>query len=133
MNILDWFHLETNFIDQFDLLCSPTDSQESSPAPQFEDISSLVLDFFMALTSVRDYWKNNSFNYGNFVGKMMSLFFNMLSRFARAFLWRSNCLLISWLQWSLQWLWSPREQNPWLLQIPPLLFAIKCWNQMPCS
>ena len=34
-------------IDQFDLLCSPRDSQESSPAPQFEDISSLVLALFM--------------------------------------------------------------------------------------
>ena len=33
-----------------------------------------------------------------FVGKMMSLLFNMLSRFDIAFLPRSKCLLISWLQ-----------------------------------
>ena len=33
-----------------------------------------------------------------FVGKMMSLLFNKLSRFAIAFLPRSKCLLISWLQ-----------------------------------
>ena len=33
-----------------------------------------------------------------FVGKVMSLFFNMLSRFVIAFLPRSKCLLISWLQ-----------------------------------
>ena len=33
-----------------------------------------------------------------FVGKVMSLFFNMLSRFVMAFLPRSKCLLISWLQ-----------------------------------
>ena len=32
-----------------------------------------------------------------FVGKAMSLLFNMLSRFAIAFLPRSKCLLISWL------------------------------------
>ena len=32
-----------------------------------------------------------------FVGKVMSLFFNILSRFVRAFLPRSKCLLISWL------------------------------------
>ena len=32
------------------------------------------------------------------VGKVMSLFFNMLSRFVIAFLSRSMCLLISWLQ-----------------------------------
>ena len=33
-----------------------------------------------------------------FIGKVMSLLFNMLSRFAIAFLPRSKCLLISWLQ-----------------------------------
>ena len=33
-----------------------------------------------------------------FVGKVMSLIFNMLSRFVIAFLPRSNHLLISWLQ-----------------------------------
>ena len=32
-----------------------------------------------------------------FVGKVMSLLFNMLSRFIIAFLPRSECLLISWL------------------------------------
>ena len=35
--------------------------------------------------------------YGPFVGKAMSLLFNMLLRFVRAFLPRSNHLLISWL------------------------------------
>src|SRR5574337_1883669 len=33
-----------------------------------------------------------------FVGKVMSLLFNMLSSFVIAFLPRSKCLLISWLQ-----------------------------------
>ena len=33
-----------------------------------------------------------------FVGKVMSLLFNMLSRMVVAFLPRSKCLLISWLQ-----------------------------------
>ena len=33
-----------------------------------------------------------------FVGKVMSLFFNMLSRLVITFLSRSKCLLISWLQ-----------------------------------
>ena len=33
-----------------------------------------------------------------FVGKLMSLLFNMLSRLVIAFLSRSKCLLISWLQ-----------------------------------
>ena len=34
----------------------------------------------------------------NFVGKVMSLLFNILFRFVIAFLPRSKCLLISWLQ-----------------------------------
>ena len=34
----------------------------------------------------------------NFVGKVMSLLLNMLSRLVIAFLPRSKCLLISWLQ-----------------------------------
>ena len=33
-----------------------------------------------------------------FVGKVMSLLFNMLSRLVTAFLPKSKCLLISWLQ-----------------------------------
>ena len=33
-----------------------------------------------------------------FVGKVMSLFFNMLSRLVITFLWRSKRLLISWVQ-----------------------------------
>ena len=34
----------------------------------------------------------------NFVGKVMALLFNMLSRLVIAFLPRSKCLLISWLK-----------------------------------
>ena len=43
-------------------LCSPTDSQESSPTPQFESINSLVLSFLHSptLTSIHDHWKNHS-------------------------------------------------------------------------
>ena len=38
---------------------------KSSPAPQFEVISSLALSFFYcpALPSIQDYWKNHSFDY----------------------------------------------------------------------
>ena len=50
-------------IDWFDLLCCLRDSQESSPAPQFESINSLVLSLLYGpdLISVHDYWKNHSF------------------------------------------------------------------------
>ena len=46
-------------------LYSLRDSQESSPAPQFEDFSSLVLSLLYGptLTSIHDYWKNHRFDY----------------------------------------------------------------------
>ena len=50
------------------------------------------------LTSLHDYWKNQVLTRWSFVGKVMSLLFNMLSRFVIAFLPRSKHLLISWLQ-----------------------------------
>ena len=50
------------------------------------------------LTSILDYWKSIVLIMWTFVGKVISLLFNMLSRFAIAFLPRSKCLLISWLQ-----------------------------------
>ena len=50
------------------------------------------------LTSIHDYWKNLSFDYVDFVGKLMSLLFNMPSRLVIAFLPRNKWLLISWLQ-----------------------------------
>ena len=48
---------------------------------------------------VYDYWKNYSSDHiQTIVGKVMSLLFNMLSRFVIAFLPRNKHLLISWLQ-----------------------------------
>ena len=43
--------------------CSPRDSQESSPTPQFKSINSLALSCIHSptLTSIHDYWKNHSF------------------------------------------------------------------------
>ena len=50
------------------------------------------------LTSIHDYWKNHTLTRRTFVGKVMSLLLNMLSRLVITFLPRSNRLLISWLQ-----------------------------------
>ena len=44
-----------------------------------------------------------------FVGKVISLLFNMLSRLVIAFLPRSKYLLISWLQSSSAVFWSPKN------------------------
>ena len=58
MNTQDWSPLGWTDCSP----CSPRDSQESSPTPQFKSISSLVLSFFYSptLTSIYDYWKNHS-------------------------------------------------------------------------
>ena len=42
--------------------CSPRDSQESSPTPQFKRINSLALSFLYSptLTSLHDHWKSHS-------------------------------------------------------------------------
>ena len=80
--------------------CSPRDSQESSPTPQFKSINSLALSFpyCPALTSIHDYWEKEALKRWTFVSKVMSLLSNMLSRLVITFLPKSKCLLISWLQ-----------------------------------
>ena len=84
------------------------DSQESSPAPQFESINSLTFSLLMVQHS-HPYMttrKTIALTRRNFISKVMSLLFilfyfillfNMLSRFVIAFLPRSKHLLIAWL------------------------------------
>ena len=80
-------------------LCSPRDSQESYTTPQFKSINFSALSFLHSptLTSINDHWKNHSLTRWTFVGKVMSLLFNM-PRLVITFLPRSKRLLISWLQ-----------------------------------
>ena len=84
--------------DWFDLL-APRDFQESSPVPQFEGISSSPSAFFMVQVSQLYITTGETIalTLWTFVGRVMSLVFNTLSRFVIAFLQRSKHLLISWL------------------------------------
>ena len=85
-------------IDWFDLLAAKR-ILKSSWTPQFKNINSLALSLLHGptLTSIHDYWKTIALIILTFVNKVMSLLFNMLSRFVIAFLPRSKRLLISWL------------------------------------
>ena len=58
MNTQDWSPLEWTVGSP----CSPRDSQESSPTPQFKSINSSALSFLHSptLTSIHDHWKNHS-------------------------------------------------------------------------
>ena len=51
--------------------CSPRDSQESSPAPQFKSIDFLALCILYdpTLTSIYIFWKNHSFEYTKLMAK----------------------------------------------------------------
>ena len=64
-------------MDWLDLPCSPRDSQESSPTPQFKSINSLVLSFLYGpiLTSIMTTGKTIALTIWTFVGKVMSLLF----------------------------------------------------------
>ena len=79
----------------FDLLAVQRTLKESSLIPQFKSINPLVFSSYihtwlLEKTVVLTIW--------TFVSKVMSLLFNMLSRFVIAFLSRNKCLLFSWLK-----------------------------------
>ena len=83
---------------------------ESSPTPQFKSINSSALSFLYSptLTSIHDYYgKTIALTRRTFVGKVMSLLFNILSRFVIAFLLRSKHLSNS------------RHQSPPIVKMEP--------------
>ena len=68
-------------------------------------------DFFIVQLSYpyKTTGKTISLTRQTFVGKLMSLLFNMLSRLVIAFLPRSKHLLILCCSYHLQWFWSPKR------------------------
>ena len=67
----------------------------------------------------------------NFIGKIMSLLFNMLSRLVIAFLTRNKHLLISWLQSPSAVILEPQNNSLLLFPLFPHLFAMKWCDWMP--
>ena len=74
---------------------------------------------------IHDYWKHHSFDYPDFVSKLMSLLSNTLSRFVIAFLPRSKSLLILWLQSPSVVILEPKKIKSVLVSTFPHLFAMK--------
>ena len=68
-----------------------------------------------------------------FVGKVMSLLFNMLFSLVIAFLPRNKGLLISCLSHNLQWIWSPKKIKSVTVSIVSSTISMKWWDQMPWS
>ena len=71
-----------------------------------------------------------------FAGNVISLHFNMMSRLVIAFLPRSKCLFMSWLQSPSAVILESKKINSVTVSIvsPSIcLFAMKLWDQMPWS
>ena len=70
-----------------------------------------------------------------FVGKVMSLLFNTLSWLVIAFLLRSKCLFLSWLQSPSAVILEAKKKKKSLSLFPlfPYLFAMRWWDWMPWS
>ena len=66
-----------------------------------------------------------------FVGKVMSLLFNMLPRFVKAFLPRSKRLLISWLQSPSAVILEPKKIQSVTASIFSPSNCMKQWDWMP--
>ena len=113
--------------------CSPRDSQEFSPTPQFKSINSLVLSFLYSptLTSMHDYWKNHSLDQMGLCWQ--SLCFLMCSRLIITFLPSSKNLLISWLQSPSAMVLEPKKIKSLTVSTVSHLFAMKWWDWMPWS
>ena len=71
--------------------CTPRDSQESPPTPQLKSINSSAVSFLYSptLTSIHDYGETIALTRWTFVGKVIFLLLNMLSRLVINFLQRS--------------------------------------------
>ena len=65
-----------------------------------------------------------------FVSKVMSLLFNILSRFVIAVLPRKKCLFCG-CSHHLQWFLEPKKIKSITVSIVSHLFAMKWWDQMP--
>ena len=106
--------------------CSPRDSQESSPTPQFKSINSSVSAFFMVQHS-HPYMatgKTIALTRQIFFGKVMTLLFNILSRLVVAFHTRSKCLLISWLQSPFAVILEPKKIKSLTIPLFPHIFGM---------
>ena len=81
--------------------------------------------FGPTITSIHDYWKNHSFDYMDFCQQSDVSVFNVLSRFVTAFLPRSKCLLISWLQPPSAVILEPRKIKSVTVPLFPFYLS---WN-----
>ena len=128
VNIQDWFPLGwTGWISLLSKGLSRVFSSTSLKASILQHSA-----FFMVQLShpYMTTGKNKALTIQNFVKKVMSLLFNMLSRLVIAFLPRSKHLLISWLQSPSAVILEPRKIVSWCFHCF-LIYLPWRWDQMP--
>ena len=131
VNIQDWFHLGwTGWISLQSKGLSRVFSNTTVQKHQFfgGQLAFFVVQISHPYTTTG---KTIALTRWTFVGKIMSLLFNMLSRLLIAFLPRNKCLLILWLQSpSAVILKPPKIQSATVSTVCPSV-AMKWWNQIP--
>ena len=129
MNIQDWFPLElTGWISMLSKGLSRVFSQHHS-----SKASILRHSAYFRVQLSHPYMttgKTIALTRRTFLGKAMSLHFNMLSRLVIAFLPRSNHLLISWLQSISTVILESKKMKSDTVSIFPHLFAMRWWDWM---
>ena len=120
MNIQDWFPLGLTVL--ISLLCEGLSGVFSSTTVWRHQIFSAQPFFIVQLSHLfLTTRKTIALTIWTFVGKVISLLFNTLSRFAIAFLSRSKRLLISWLQSPSTIILDPRKIKSVTLFFPNYL------------
>ena len=135
-NTTEWLSLSHSFkIDRFDLL-AVQGTLKSLLQHHSSNASILRCSAYFRVQLSHPYMttgKTIALTRWTFVGKVMSLIFNMLPRLVTAFLPRSKCLLIPWLQSPSTVNLEPPKINLSLFPLFPHVFALKWWDQMPWS
>ena len=107
VNIQDWFPLELiGWISLLSKWLSRVFSNTTVQKHQFFGTPFFIVQLSLSYMTTG---KTIALTRQIFVGKVMSLLFNMLSRLVVTFLPRNKCLLISWLQLPSAVIWSPRK------------------------
>ena len=133
MNIQDWFPL--GWTDLISLQSKGLSRVLSSTTVQKHHFFSVQpylwthLLWTTTLTSACDYWKKHTLTIWTFAGKLMSLLFNMLSRFLMALLPRSrHFFLISCLQSPSTVILVPKKITSVTISIVSPLFVLQWWD-----
>ena len=127
-------------MDWLDLLAVQGTLKTTPPTPYLYHHSSkaaiLLLSVFFIVQLSHPYMttgKAIALTRWTFVGKVMSLLLNILSRLVITSLLRSKCLLVSWLQSPSAVTLQPPQNKVCQFPMFPHLYAMKWWDQIPWS